>query len=251
MTGPDPFERFGAEDLDPFCGNTALDLVNRLFLSRSMFNTPKPAPEGTALALIEAALDLFGTKGFAATSTRELAERSGANIASISYHFGGKTGLRRACAEEFVRRMLDIIGPPVALDGLSETQAADMLKSLLRALTLRVLTESRTATMINFVMREISEKSETIDILYGSLISPAHQRLSMLWSLATGAPEDSPETALRAFSVIGQILYFRIGSEIVMRRMGWPEIGAEQAEAIYTILAENLDALIAQARKDT
>lgn len=216
-----------------------------------MSKTHKPTPEGTALALIEAALILFGTKGFAATSTRELAERSGANIASISYYFGGKTGLRRACAEEFVRRMQEIIGPPTELGALSPEQAEAMLKAILHALTYRVLTESRTATMINFVMREISEKSETLDILYNSLISPAHQRLSMLWSLATGTPEDSPETALRAFSVIGQVLYFRIASEVVMRRMGWIEIGAQEAEDIYKVLAGNLDALIAQARKET
>ena len=35
----------------------------------------------------------FGEKGFAATSIREIAALAGSNIASISYHFGGKEGL--------------------------------------------------------------------------------------------------------------------------------------------------------------
>ncbi|KEO54269.1 CerR family C-terminal domain-containing protein [Thioclava pacifica] len=210
-----------------------------------------PPPKGTALALIDAAIALFGTKGFAATSTREIAERAGTNVASISYHFDGKEGLRRACAEEFVRRMHEILGPPVPLDGLTPEAAETVLKRLLHALTFRVLTESSIATMINFVVREISEKSETIDIFYNSLISIAHKRLSTLWSIAAGVPDDSPETALRAFSMIGQVLYFRLGSEIVLRRMGWAEMGSDQAEDIYRVLEGNLEALLAQARRAT
>ena len=47
----------------------------------------------TRQALIAAGLHLFGHQGYAATSTRELAGRAQTNIASIAYHFGGKSGL--------------------------------------------------------------------------------------------------------------------------------------------------------------
>ena len=50
--------------------------------------------DATRLALIRAALDLFGAKGFEAASTRDVAAAAGANLASIAYHFGGKEGLR-------------------------------------------------------------------------------------------------------------------------------------------------------------
>ena len=56
--------------------------------------------ESTRDKLIAAGLHLFGRKGFAATSTREIAARAGTNVASIAYHFGGKDGLRMACAED-------------------------------------------------------------------------------------------------------------------------------------------------------
>jgi AcrR family transcriptional regulator len=226
-----------------------LTSIKRLINFLRMDPVIAPPPKGTALALIDAAIALFGTKGFAATSTREIAERAETNVASISYHFGGKDGLRRACAEEFVRRMHEILGPPVALEHLSPTEAETLLKNLLHVMTVRVLTESSNALMVNFVIREITEKSETIDIFYNSLIAVAHKRLSMLWSIATGAGADSPETALRAFSVIGQVVYFRLGSEIVLRRMGWAELGREQAEDIYRVLQGNLDALLDQARR--
>ena len=46
--------------------------------------------------LLDAALALFAEKGFAKTSTREIALAAQINIASISYYFGDKAGLYKA-----------------------------------------------------------------------------------------------------------------------------------------------------------
>ena len=46
--------------------------------------------------LLHCALKLFAEKGFAKTSTREIAIAAGANIAAISYYFGDKAGLYKA-----------------------------------------------------------------------------------------------------------------------------------------------------------
>jgi AcrR family transcriptional regulator len=46
--------------------------------------------------LLQAGLRLFASKGFANTSTRELAEAARVNVAAISYYFGDKAGLYRA-----------------------------------------------------------------------------------------------------------------------------------------------------------
>lgn len=54
----------------------------------------------TRLNLIETATPLFAKKGFAAVSVRELAHAAGANVAAVSYHFGGKEGLYQAVLEE-------------------------------------------------------------------------------------------------------------------------------------------------------
>ena len=50
--------------------------------------------------LLLTALALFADKGFAKTSTREIALAAGANIAAISYYFGDKAGLYAACFAE-------------------------------------------------------------------------------------------------------------------------------------------------------
>lgn len=50
--------------------------------------------------LLNCALQLFSEKGFAKTSTREIAQAADANIAAISYYFGDKAGLYRAVFTE-------------------------------------------------------------------------------------------------------------------------------------------------------
>jgi AcrR family transcriptional regulator len=52
--------------------------------------------EASRERLQRAGLQLFARQGFAKTSTRELAEAAGVNVASISYYFGDKAGLYRA-----------------------------------------------------------------------------------------------------------------------------------------------------------
>jgi AcrR family transcriptional regulator len=46
--------------------------------------------------LVHAGLRLFAGKGYTNTTTRELADAAGVNVAAISYYFGDKAGLYRA-----------------------------------------------------------------------------------------------------------------------------------------------------------
>ena len=50
--------------------------------------------------ILYAALRLFAERGFAKTSTREIAKAAGVNIAAISYYFGDKAGLYSATFNE-------------------------------------------------------------------------------------------------------------------------------------------------------
>lgn len=49
--------------------------------------------QDTKQKIIEASTYLFGVKGYDATSTREIAQRAGVNIASLNYHFRSKQGI--------------------------------------------------------------------------------------------------------------------------------------------------------------
>ncbi len=70
--------------------------------SPSASASPAPCPSAGAepdparARLVRAGLQLFAHQGFAATTTRELAQAAGVNVAAISYYFGDKAGLYRA-----------------------------------------------------------------------------------------------------------------------------------------------------------
>lgn len=55
--------------------------------------------------ILEAAWELFAEKGFEAVSVRDVTTSAGVNLASVSYHFGGKDGL----IQETVKRCLNPI----------------------------------------------------------------------------------------------------------------------------------------------
>ncbi len=74
----------------------------------------------TRLNLIETATSLFAKKGYAAVSVRELAHAAGANVAAVSYHFGGKEGLYQAVLEEQfapIALLLERLPPLAAASG--------------------------------------------------------------------------------------------------------------------------------------
>lgn len=209
---------------------------------------PAPAPDGTAAQLVAAGLKLFGQRGFAATSTREIAAKAGTNVASIAYHFGGKDGLRRACAAEIARRIGAVIGNAAPTPPDTADTAARQMEAILRAMTAFVAGSRDNDDLTAFMLREVAENGPVLDAVYGTMIDPMHRRFCALWSAATGREAESETTRLLVFSLIGQVLYFRVGRPIVTRRMGWDALGPAEAARIADILAANLHSIIARER---
>jgi AcrR family transcriptional regulator len=77
-------------------------------------------PENTKAHLMDASLRLFAKNGYAATSVKEIADAAGVNISLVSYHFGGKEGLYKACLESYVNGKLafteQTLQPPTSKD---------------------------------------------------------------------------------------------------------------------------------------
>ena len=128
--------------------------------------------EGTRQALIRAGLDLFGRNGFDATSTREIARAAKVNSAGIAYHFGGKGGLRRACAEAVIARMQAVLvggAPAVAMmaDVADRDIAAEQLLSLIDRMVAFLTTAPESEMISRFVVREMFSPSAAFDVIVG------------------------------------------------------------------------------------
>ena len=209
-------------------------------------------PEQTRKALILAALKLFGAHGFEATSTRALAAEAGANIGSIAYHFGGKEGLRLAAADHIVETISGLAAR--AADGgerpATPEQAERELAATVTAILGFIAGEPQAGAFVQFILRELSTPTAALDRIYSGVFEPIHKRACDVWGVATGEAPDSDAVKLAVFTMIGQVVYFRIGREAVLRRMGWTAIGPEQTRLIVDTAVANLAAMLAARRKD-
>jgi len=214
---------------------------------------PSPA-EMTRMALIRAALKLFGRQGYDGTSTREIAAAAKANIGSIAYHFGGKEGLRTAVADHIVDTIQGIArqatgGADAAPERLEPREARAKLIEATRQMVAFMVARPEAGEIVQFILRELSQPTPTLDRIYDGVFAPTHRRLCALWEQATGEPAESERTRLSVFTMIGQVLYFRIGREPVMRRMGWDDIGEAEAAKVAALAVDNLDAILTARSK--
>jgi AcrR family transcriptional regulator len=205
--------------------------------------------EQTRAALVHAALKLFGRQGFDGTSTREIAAEAKANIGSIAYHFGGKEGLRAAAADFIVETIQGIAGQALGATQVADPANPEAAKAQLFAALERmvgfVVVSPQAGEIVQFVLRELSHPTAALDRIYAGVFEPTHRRLCQIWEQATGEPAESEATRLIVFTLIGQVIYFRIGREAVMRRMGWREIGNEEAAKVVAVATGNLRAMLA------
>jgi AcrR family transcriptional regulator len=205
--------------------------------------------EQTRVALIRAALRLFGQNGFEGTSTREIAAAANANIGSIAYHFGGKEGLRAACAEHIAATITTMSGQVLAAApepaSLTPEQAHALLKNMIATMVTFLVGRPESGDFVQFILRELSHPTAALDTIYNRMFAPMHMRLCQVWQAATGEDAEAEATKLTVFTVIGQIVYFRIGREAVQRRMAWKTIGHEQVQAVIAAATSNLDAILA------
>lgn len=219
--------------------------------SCSPAKAPPSSAELTRAALIHAALRLFGRQGFHATSTREIAAAARANIGSIAYHFGGKEGLRAACANHIVETIGGIAGAAMAEEA-GEAKGAEAaherLNIVLEAMVGFIVARPEAGEFVQFVLRELSQPSEALDIIYEGVFEPVHKRLCRIWAEATGEDQESERTKITVFTMIGQVVYFRIAGPAVMRRLGWESVGPAEAATVISVVKSNLEAILA-ARK--
>ena len=213
-------------------------------------SSPLPARgDATRAALVAAALKLLGDKGFEATSTREIAAEAGVNIAMIAYHFGGKEGLRAACADFVAERLRQVYASAGSLRAETADEARAALGAVVRAVIQGVVANESGRPLARFLMREIADPSPAFARVFETAFAPLHRRGCEIWARATGAGPESEDTRLSVFTMIAQVIYFRIARAPVLLRMDWREIGPREAAKIEAIVIANLEAAIEAARR--
>ncbi|WP_108445382.1 CerR family C-terminal domain-containing protein [Halomonas denitrificans] len=190
--------------------------------------------------LIQAAIRLFGEYGFEATTTRELAEAAEANIGSIAYHFGHKRGLYLAAA----RHIAEQLRTRLALDVPAPAGERDAALAALRAVTrrmVRTFTEDEECRRwLLLVMREQVHPGEAFEILQAEAFGLVQATLGGLIARLTDRAVDDRRVILETHTLIGQIVFFLIGREPLLRRLGIAAFDAATLADIEAVIEGHL-----------
>jgi AcrR family transcriptional regulator len=171
----------------------------------------------TATRILDAARAGLLGDGYAALSTRKVADLAGVPLSQIHYHFGGKQGLVLALLDHENRRLIDrqrrMYGTEAPLWKRYE-QACDFLEEDLASGYVRVLQELIAAGWSDrdVANRVLADLRGWLDVL-GGVASEAEGRFGSLGSL-------------RAVEVAGLIGLAFLGGEAVIL-LGDPAWGAE------------------------
>lgn len=162
--------------------------------------------------LLLAALRLFAEKGFAKTSTRDIAQTAGTNIASIKYYFGDKAGLYRAAFTESM-------GADCAEWASNMLNTATLREGLQRfyADFLAPLRESETMQLvIRLHFREVLEPTGMWQEEIDRNIRPAHDDLVKLLLRHFQEREADDEIHRLAVSIAGMGMQMYINQDILL-----------------------------------
>ncbi|MEO7108579.1 MAG: CerR family C-terminal domain-containing protein [Rhodoferax sp.] len=155
--------------------------------------------------LLDAALALFAEKGFAKTSTREIAQAAQINIASISYYFGDKAGLYKAV---FTDPRSNPSVPPEDIDNPSQNLNA-ALGILMRSFIEPLKQGHLTQQCMKLHFREMLEPTGIWQEEVDSHIKPAQDALvaALGRHLGVAEPDDEMHRLAMAISGLGVMLH--------------------------------------------
>lgn len=181
---------------------------------------PAPAvPKGAAgeqarERLLMAALRLFADQGFARTSTREIAQAAGANVAAIRYYFGDKEGLYRAAYTEPMGSARDIVSlydqPALAL----EQSLARFIGSFLAPMKLG---DELLDRCMRLHWREMLEPTSLWEEEVEHGLRPAHEALVRVLCRHLNLEHEDDEVHRLAFAIVALPMQLYVCRQLVER----------------------------------
>ena len=179
-------------------------------------------PEETRAKILDATDQLFGALGFDATTTRDIAERSGVNKALIHYHFGSKDELLSALLDGYYDRLSATLIEALQKSAEPELQAGEVIDAYADFL-------ARNRTFCSVVQREVASGRHVEAIVARTL---PFFRLGSTW-LQGIAPHAPPELELTQVltSVYGMVVTWFTYGRVIERLTGEDPFSPEALEA--------------------
>jgi TetR/AcrR family transcriptional regulator, regulator of cefoperazone and chloramphenicol sensitivity len=211
------------------------------------------AGAGARARLLTAAIDVFGRRGFAGSTTRMIASAAGVNLQSITYYFGGKQGLYLAAADHIAELIIRPMGEKAqarfARRGqVSADEARALLADMLGAVAGILFSEAWTP-VARFIVREQMDPTEAFDRLYARVMEPQLEIARRVVGTITGEDPRTTRVRLRTLSLVGSIVFFRIAQATALRQLGWTRTGPRELAAVLELVRETAASVSGPAGK--
>ncbi len=187
----------------------------------------------TRLKLIEAAAPLFAQKSFAAVSVRELAQAAGANIAAISYHFGGKEGLYHAMLEYQFEPIAEALARIKSMPPLPPAERLSLYASLISGV------HHRRPYLLRLMHSELTSPTSGLEAVVKKYIPQIYAFLHQALEEGVAAGDFRPDLDidLACISLAGILNFYFIVKPLALQLLPVPDVSDEkyvsQAFAIY------------------
>jgi AcrR family transcriptional regulator len=194
--------------------------------------------------LVEAGVDVFGKYGFDAATTRAIAKKAGVNIAAIPYYFNGKEGLYHEVVSYITGKLESQVESTLieikewAPEGKSDREEAlVLLEKLLEKMINFMVGSPEAPRFARIVLREQLYPSSAYDIIFNRIMAPMITAVTEMVATATGETP-SRVTSLRALTLIGQIIVFRVARETIVRALNLEGYSSEETSEVRGVILE-------------
>jgi TetR/AcrR family transcriptional regulator, regulator of cefoperazone and chloramphenicol sensitivity len=211
--------------------------------------------EYTRRRLLEAGIELFAELGYERASTRAIARRAGVSLPALQYYFGGKEGLHVACAEYITADVRARLGPAaerarlaLGRHDLTRTELLELLRAVVEPFLESLATE-RPESWALFFARAQGEHTAAFEAIFQQIRSRLLSTVMEIVSRILGRPAESPEVAIRAVIIVGQLSLVRRARPIMLRVLEWPDFEGERLKTLKEVLFQGIAASLSSCSK--
>ena len=188
----------------------------------------------TKARLLEAAGEEFAEKGFEGATVRAICSKAGTNLAAVNYHFGDKVRLYEQTVLEAHRCGPVEIGEHV----FQGSTPVEQFRSYVRWFLENIFDQQSKRTWHQALMlRELLQPTSAADVLVREAIRPRFEHLKSLIRAFRPEADERKLNAL-AFSVVGQIIHYKVARTISVRLVGEDALESLDVEFLSEHISE-------------
>lgn len=216
----------------------------------------KAQGEETRAVLIQTGTKLFSVHGYHGVSMRQLATEAGVNLATASYHFGGKAGLYAAILDNIIASRdaffpvaEDVQARFAGCDGSPES-LANAVSWFVRTLTVGVLGKEEHFWAIFLITREMAQPTEQYAKLEKEFFNPSMESVQALVRAVEPGNTDAEDIAITSLAIISMIVKFLEGRSLITQRLNWEDFKGPRLEKLIFVLDKRIRGVLGLPREN-